>query len=68
MFLSMAPCVRQSSLKAVLVSGKLAKNRQNMASASALKHPGVAKNAAGKIFWHYSDEQKVILCWGIPWE
>lgn len=68
MFLHVAPCVRQSSLKAVLVSTKLAKNRQNMASASALKPPGVAKNAAGKFFWHYHDEQKAILCWGIPWK
>lgn len=64
----MAPCVRQSSLKAGLVSTKLAKNRQNKASASALKHRGVAKSAAGKTFWHYYDEQEVILSWGTPWE
>lgn len=37
MFLCVAPCVRESSLKAVLVSTKLA-DRQN--TASALKHPG----------------------------
>jgi len=63
MFLPMAPCARQSSLKAVPLSPKLAKNRQNMASASALEHPGVAKMLQGR-FSGITVMSRKLLCAG----